>query len=214
MRPSSSFDAASTLPALLGLLLVSGAAVAVLPNLAVVSGATTNSSTTANPFPVSTDKPSYVGSATIVLSGVDPSASGGISVLIANPRNVPIASQNVGVAQNGSFSAAFQASWPTWNESGVYRVTVIAPIPDFVGAQPTSYAYFNYTAVPPTSTGTSTTSTISDGNDGASSIASILGVVGVIVVAVAIVGFMLRSRGRRKPGRGTTTTQAPQAKGP
>ncbi len=221
MRPSSSFHTASTRLAMSGrmivcLLLVSGTAVMVLPNLAVVRGATVTTSTTTNAFPVSTDTPSYVGNATIVVSGVDASANGGISIVIANPKNNAVASQNVGVAQNGSFSATFLARWPVWNESGVYRVTVVAPIADFVGTPPTSYTSFNYTAVQPTSTGTSSTATSPNGaGDNGSSIPSILGVVGVIVVAVALVGFMLRSRGRRKPGTGAAPAKpAPKAQSP
>jgi hypothetical protein len=220
MRLSSSSHVEPTRVVLLGriiagLLLVSGVAAAVLQNPTVVSGATTTSTTT-NAFPVSTDKPSYVGSATIVVSGVDASANGGISIVINNPRNAPVTSQNVGVAQNGSFSATFQATWPIWNVSGVYRVTVIAPIADFVGAPPTSYVSFNYTAVATTSsTASSTTSSSGTGTGGgdSSSTASILVVVLIIVVAVGLVGFMLRSRGRRRPAASTApaTKQAPRA---
>jgi len=197
--------------------LASGATGVVLTNPWAASGATTSSTTTANAFLLTTDKSSYVGNATIVVSGVDPSANGGIAIAITNPKNLAVASQNVGVTQNGSFSATFLARWPVWNESGVYRVTAIAPIADFVGNQPTSYAYFNYTAVPPASTGTSTTATSPNGagDGGASSIEGILGVVAVIVIAVAVVGLMLRSRGRGTPRtRAPAATPPPKARGP
>ena len=183
-----------------GLAIVSCTAVAILPGLTVVSGATTSSSTTTVRFVVSTDKPNYTGSATITVAGVAPSSATAVTVRIDNPAHVAIVAVPATVHQDDSFSTVFQAGGGLWNVSGKYTVVAVVQQPDTIAPAPTTNSTFFYTAA---ATTTSASVSSSTGPGGASSLASILGVVGVVVVAVALVGFMLRSR-----GRGRTATDA------
>jgi hypothetical protein len=205
MKPSMTSDNIQARPASFGrvvaaLVLVSCASAAILPGLTVVSGATTSSSTTTVRFVVSTDKPNYTGSATITVTGVAPPSATAVTVRIDNPARVAIVAVPATVHQDDSFSTTFQAGGGLWNVSGKYTVVAIVQQQDTIAAPPTTNSTFFYTAV---ATTTSAFISSSTGQGGPSSVASILGVVGFIVVAAALVGFMLRSR-----GRGRTTTNA------
>jgi hypothetical protein len=192
------------------LVLVSCASAAILPGLTVVSGATTSSSTTTVRFVVSTDKPNYTGSATITVTGVAPPSATAVTVRIDNPARVAIVAVPATVHQDDTFSTTFQAGGGLWNLSGKYTVVAIVQQQDTVAAPPTTNSTFFYTAVATTTSASSISSNTDQG--GPSSVASILGVVGFIVAAAALVGFMLRSRGR---GRAATNTAAgaPKARG-
>jgi hypothetical protein len=226
MRPAVSTDAqrlrgrlALLARVMVGLMLVSGAAVSILASVAVAEAATTTSTTSANAFPVSTSAPSYTGAATVVVNGSLPSplSESSVSITITDPRNNAIASQNVAVQENSAFTASFQASYDAgWTLTGQYTVTAMAVIPDYVGAMPTSVIYFNYTAVIPT-TSTSATTVVTTSSATTStgtplSLGSIVPLVLAIVIVVALMGFLLRSRGRRgKKGRASPPAPAPQA---
>jgi hypothetical protein len=194
-----------------GLVIALGTTTLVLGHFGGAEGATTTSSTTtANPFPVSTNATSYSGTTSILVSGNLTSnvvAESSVSITISTPRNVALVAQNTAVTGNdSSFSAVFQASYTLgWNVTGQYIVTVIDVIPDDVGTMPTSTVYFQYTAVQPTTTSTSsptvaTTSSITTSSPSSgTSLGAIVPLVLVIVIVVAVVGFVLRSRGRRGP---------------
>lgn len=193
-----------------GLVIAFGTTTLVLGHLGA-EAATTASSTTANPFPVSTNATSYSGTTSILVSGNLTSnvvAESSVSITISNPRNVPVTAQNTAVTGNiSSFSAVFQASYASgWNVTGQYTVTVIDVIADDTGAMPTSTVYFQYTAVQPTTTSTSSptvattsSSTTTSSPSSGTSLGAIVPLVLVIVIVVAVVGFVLMSRGRRGP---------------
>jgi hypothetical protein len=190
------------------LVLVSCATTAIVTRLAVAEGASTSSSSTTN-LVVSTDKPNYTGSAAITVTGRAPSGTNAVTITIYNPARVAIVAVPVAVKQDDSFSTVFHAGGGSWNVSGKYTVIAIVQQQDTVAPAPTTNSTFFYTAGPTTTSSSVMTTT---GGDGTSSIGSILGVVGVIVVAVALVGFMLRSRGRGTKA-GTGATQTPVAQG-
>jgi len=179
------------------LVLVSAAATVMITRSAVVEGASTSSSSTTN-FVVSTDKPNYTGRAAITVTGVAPSGTTAVTISIYNPKRAAIVAVPVAVKQDDSFSTMFQAGGGSWNATGKYTVIAIVQQQDNVATPPTTNATFFY-AASPTATSSSITTNTSGG--GTSSLASILGVVGVIIVAVALVGLMLRSRGRGKTSR-------------
>jgi hypothetical protein len=200
--------------AFIGLMLVSGASVAMLGHLTVAHGATTSSTSTTESYLVTTDSPSYSGSATISVSGIAPTWANSVGVLILQPSGTAIADNVVATAQNSTFRTAFHAGGPGWNITGRYYVVVTAAQADTVQAPTTYNATFGYTAVATstsqTSSATQSTSSLPLNGTSTSSTESVLAIVAVIVVAVALVGFMLRSRGRRKPGAssGPTTSKA------
>jgi hypothetical protein len=214
MKPSMTSDNIQARPAPFGrvvaaLVLVSCASAAILPGLTVVSGATTSSSTTTVRFVVSTDKPNYTGSATVIVTGVAPPSATAVTVRVDNPARLAIVAVPATVHQDDTFSTTFQAGGGLWNVSGKYTVVAIVQQQDTIAPPPTTNSTFFYTAV---ATTTSAFISSSSGPGGPSSVASILGVVGFIVAAAALVGFMLRSRGR---GRTATNaaTGAPKAQG-
>jgi hypothetical protein len=174
------------------LVLVSCATTALVTRLAAAEGASTSSSSTTNVV-VSTDKPNYTGSAAINVTGVAPSGANAVTITIYNPMRVAIVAVPVALKQDDSFSTVFHAGGGSWNVSGKYTVIAIVQQQDTVAPPLTANCTFFYTAGPTTASSSVTTS---DGADGTSSIGGILGVAGVIVVAVALVGFMLRARGR------------------
>jgi len=184
---------------LVGLMLVTGVSVAMLGQATVAHGATTSTSTTQSYF-VTTDKQSYTGNATILVSGVAPSFASGIGVQILQPKGTVVADNSVGPAQNSSFTTSFQAGGPGWNVTGKYYVLCTAAIPDSIAAPTTFNATFEYTAVATTtstSTSTVTSSSQTSTSGGGLSIGSVLPIVVAVVVVVALMGFLLRSRGRR-----------------
>ena len=196
----------ATAKVMVALLLVSGAAAAIFTGVAAVNAATTtsSSSSTSINFTIMTDKPNYTGSANIVVTGVAPSGTTAVTVTVNNPARVAIVAVPLAVKQDNSFSTTFQAGGPAWNVTGKYTVIAIVQQQDTIAAAPTTNSTFFYTAVAATTTQTSATSTSSSttGGGDTSGITSILVIVVVIVIAVGLVGFMLRSRGRRGPAKG------------
>jgi hypothetical protein len=212
MKPTMTGKSIPARLALLGrvavaLVLVSCATTAIVTRLAVAEGASTSSSSTTN-FVVTTDKPNYTGSAAINVTGVAPSGTNAVTITIYNPARAAIVAVPVAVKQDDSFSTVFHAGGGSWNVSGKYTVIAIVQQQDTVAPAPTTNSTFFYTAGP-TTTSSVTTST---GGDGSSSIGSILGVAGVIVVAIALVGLMLRARGRGSKA-GTGAVRAPTTRG-
>ncbi len=206
-------------PALSGVLLL----LLLLGGALQVEAATTSStsSSTTNPFPLKTDKSSYTGNATIIVSGTlagtNVTGASDVAVYVYNPRNVQMTVQNVGVQNNESFSEPIQAGGPSWNVSGTYQVAVETDIPDFTGVPPTSYTTFQYTYVPPSTTTTSSTSlvSVSTSNPGSGiTLLSILPVLVVLVLAIGVVGYVLSSRGRGRPARpgGGSAPQPPMTR--
>jgi hypothetical protein len=132
-----------------------------------------------------------------------------VTITIYNPARAAIVAVPVAVKQDDGFSTVFHAGGGSWNVSGKYTVIAIVQQQDTVAPAPTTNSTFFYTAGPTTTSSSVTTST---SGDGSSSIGSILGVAGVIVVAIALVGLMLRARGRgSKAGMGAA--RAPTTRG-
>jgi len=181
--------------AMISMVLISAPISLVLANLNVAEGAATVSSTASVTFTVSSDRPNYTGSATIVVRGISPPTSA-VTITISNPLHVAVASTPATVAQNNSFSATFLAGGPAWSSSGKYTIVAVVPQPDNVSTPPVTNSTFFYTAVATTTqTSVAASSSSAQGID-TSTFASIAGIAAVIVIAVAVVGIMLRSRGR------------------
>jgi hypothetical protein len=117
---------------MIGLMLVSGATVVVVTHFAVVQGATTSTSSTSSMHVVSTDKPNYTGSATIIVNGVAPSSANAVTIEILTPAGAALGANAIAVRQDASFSAPFQAGGAGWNVSGKYTVQVIVQQQDTV----------------------------------------------------------------------------------
>ena len=201
--------------AFIGLMLVSGASVAMLGHLTVANAATSSSTSTTESYVVTTDRPSYTGIATISVSGNAPTWANSVGVLILQPSGAAVADNVAATAQNSTFRTSFQAGGLGWNVTGRYYVVVTAAQADTVQAPTTYNATFGYTAVATSTTSTSITviaSSSSSTTSGSVSIASVLPIVVAIVIVVALMGFLLVSRGRRKPRTtaGQATTQSPK----
>jgi hypothetical protein len=140
---------------------------------------------------ISTDKPSYVGNATIYVSGVVPEAKEfDVTVTIASPGHAVITTAGQTTDEDtGGFTVSFSAGGATWSQAGAYVATVIFPGQVFISANTT----FKYAPVRVTSSQSSTTSVQATNPSAALPIASIA-VAAAIILAVGFVAFRMRSR--------------------
>jgi hypothetical protein len=101
-------------------------------------------STVSSDFHVSSDQPSYVGNATIVIQGMAPSNYNAVTLVIVNPVGLAVFSAPVVINNDETFNAMIKAGGQGWNSSGVYDVTATLQSEDqpiFTGTK------FNYTAI-------------------------------------------------------------------
>jgi hypothetical protein len=175
----------------------------------ISSSSSTITSSSASDFTVFTDKPNYTGNAIITVYGVAPVKGSEISISIADPRGAVLGTSPLAMPSDGNYRANFTAGGLLWNKTGTYHVTVIIPQPDNVAAPPTATTTFSYTAVAVTSTSTSASVTTSVSNDSSGLVSAIV-LFAVVIALVALVGIMLRARGRgRRRVAGANSTKAP-----
>jgi len=153
------------------------------------------SSTTESGDNFSTDKPSYIGNATIIVSGVlMESADNDVTITIMNPSGVQVAvADQTTDADNGGFTVAFKAGGQTWTEGGTYAVTVV-----FVANAQQTFSMnttFSYSPLQSaTTTGSVSSSTESTTTPGFPLEAT--GLVAIAAVAVVALSILLRRKGR------------------
>ncbi|MDE1768990.1 MAG: hypothetical protein KGI28_00370 [Thaumarchaeota archaeon] len=106
------------------------------------------------PLSIMTDLPSYKLGDTIVVTGHvrDLQSSTAITIQIFNPSQILMAVRQLVPSSDGSFTNAFQATGPLWNNSGSY--TIVAQYGKYTQANAT----FNYEQTSTSSTTTSSSS--------------------------------------------------------
>lgn len=143
---------------------------------------------------VYTDRPSYTGNATIVVSGVVPQAKDfDVTVTIKSPSGVSVATADQTADEDtGGFTVAIKAGGQAWSEDGMYTATVV-----FFPSQRaivSASAPFNYA----TSPRTPTTTASGEATKMAPNPLLIGSGLLIVIVAVALVLVMFVLRRNRK----------------
>lgn len=151
----------------------------------VASGATT---TPTSDVEINTDKPSYNGNATIIVSGVVPEAKEyDVTVTITSPGGAVIATAGQTTDEDsGEFTVSFTAGGVTWGTAGNYTATVIFPGQTFITGSTT----FAYTPLSVSSSQSSKSLTSSQSSS-ASPAATTLASQPTIVALAAAAGFIV-----------------------